>query len=178
MGLFMMEAPRARALTSLVALLVASAISVRVPAATDLLGVYKAWTAQTYKEDEALVCMMWSQPEKAEGNYKRRGEIYVFVTHRPSARERNEIRFDSGYPFKPSSRVKVTIDKRVFSLLTEGSAAWPPSAAVEKSMLRAMRSGREMVVEGTSKRGTHTTDIYSLYGVSAAHKAITRACGR
>ncbi len=174
----MMGTPWARTFTSLAALLVAAAMPAGVPAATDLLGVYKAWTAQTYKEDKSLVCMMWSQPEKAEGDYQRRGEIYVFVTHRPSARERNEIRFDSGYPFKPSSRVKVTIDKREFSLLTEGSAAWPASAAVEKSMLRAMRSGREMVVEGTSKRGTHTTDTYSLYGVSAAHKAITRACGR
>ena len=38
------------------------------------------------------------------------------------------------------------------------------------------RAGAEMVVTGTSWRGTETRDTYSLSGFSAAHKAISTAC--
>ncbi|MGZ8996253.1 MAG: invasion associated locus B family protein [Rhodospirillales bacterium] len=45
-------------------------------------------------------------------------------------------------------------------------------------MLDAMRAGRQMVVKGTSTRGTLTTDTYSLNGFSTALQSIDKACGR
>ena len=119
---------------------------------------------------------MWSQPEKAEGNYTTRGDIYVFITHRPSEKKLDEIRFESGYPFKPTSQVDVTISEQHFSLTTDASTAWSASAGEEQKMVKAMRAGSSMVVEGTSQRGTVTTDTYSLKGFTAAHKAINKAC--
>jgi hypothetical protein len=41
-----------------------------------------------------------------------------------------------------------------------------------------MRKGARMVVKGTSARNNPTTDSYSLKGVSAAHSAMNKACGR
>ena len=38
-----------------------------------------------------------------------------------------------------------------------------------------MKAGSKMVIKGTSKRGTNTTDIYSLSGVTAALKATVTA---
>ena len=147
-----------------------------VNADNTLLGVFKEWTAQTYTLDGLTVCMMWSQPEKAEGNYTARGEIYIFVTHRPAEAKLNEIRFEAGYPFKPASEVAVTIGDQDFTFATDSSTAWSASSAQEESMVKAMRAGRSMVVEGMSKRGTQTTDTYSLQGFTAAHKAISKAC--
>jgi len=40
-----------------------------------------------------------------------------------------------------------------------------------------MRRGGTLVVKGTSSRGTDTTDRYSLMGFTAAHNAISQACG-
>ena len=145
-------------------------------AGTELIGVFKDWTAQTYTQNGVSVCMMWSQPAKAKGDYTTRGDIYVFVTHRPSEEKLNEIRFESGYPFKPTSVVDVIIGEQRFTLTTDASTAWSASAAEERQMVEAMRAGRSMIVEGTSKRGTHTTDTYSLLGFTAAHKAIDKAC--
>jgi hypothetical protein len=45
-------------------------------------------------------------------------------------------------------------------------------------MVAAMRRGNSLVVEGTSARGTVTTDRYSLSGFTAAHNAISRACNQ
>ena len=145
-------------------------------AGTELIGVYKDWTAQTYTQNGVSVCMMWSQPEKAEGDYTSRGEIYVFITHRPSDKRRNEIRFESGYPFKPTSEVDVAIGEHRFTLTTDSSTAWSASAREEHKMVEAMRAGRSMIVAGVSRRGTQTTDTYSLLGFTAAHKAINKAC--
>ena len=40
-----------------------------------------------------------------------------------------------------------------------------------------MKAGKQLIVRGTSSRGTATTDTYSLAGFSAALAAIDKACG-
>lgn len=156
---------------------VLSVALVATPAAADKsLGTFKVWSAMTFEEDEKTVCMMWSQPEKAEGNYKKRGEIFVFVTHRPGDREMNKVSFETGYTFKESSEVRVTIDGKSYSLYTDGSTAWSYDVKDDTRMVKAMRAGRTMIMEGVSSRGTKTRDTYSLSGFTAAHNAINKAC--
>ncbi len=145
-------------------------------AADKPLGTFKAWSAMSFDEDDKTVCMMWSQPEKAEGDYKKRGEIFVFVTHRPEDRETNKVSFEIGYTFKESSEVRVTIDGQAYTLYTDRSTAWSHNAKDDGRMVKAMRAGRTMTMEGTSSRGTKTRDTYSLSGFTAAHNAINKAC--
>ena len=161
-------------------LLLAIALSVSVGSAAigaeKSLGTFKAWSAISFDEGKKTVCMMWSQPEKAEGKYKKRGEIFVFVTHRPSDREMNKVSFETGYTFKESSEVQVAIDGRAYALRTDGSTAWNYDTKGDTRMVKAMRAGQTMIVEGTSGRGTRTRDTYSLSGFTAAHNAINKAC--
>lgn len=140
------------------------------------LGTFHSWIASTFDEGGETVCMMWSQPAKAEGEYTRRGDIYAFVTHRPAAKRNNKISVETGYTYKSDSDVTVTIDGQTFRLFTDGSTAWSYSDKDERKMVGAMRAGNEMVIEGVSSRGTKTTDTYSLKGFTAAHKAINSAC--
>ena len=140
------------------------------------LGTFKVWSAMTFDEDDKTVCMMWSQPEKAEGKYKKRGEIFVFVTHRPGDREMNKVSFETGYTFKEASEVRVIIDGKPYTLYTDGSTAWSYDVKDDVRMVKAMRAGRTMVMEGVSSRGTQTRDTYSLSGFTAAHNAINKAC--
>jgi len=142
------------------------------------LGNFKVWSTMSFAEDDKTVCMMWSQPEKAEGEYKKRGEVFVFVTHRPSERETNKVSFETGYTFKESSEVRVTIDSHAYTLYTDGSTAWSYDTKDDSRMVKAMRAGRTMIMEGTSSRGTKTRDTYSLSGFTAAHNAINKACKR
>jgi hypothetical protein len=143
----------------LLALAVGVSVATTALAVDKPLGTFKDWSAMSFTEDKNTVCMMWSQPEKAEGEYKKRGEVFVFITHRPKDREMNKVSFETGYTFKESSEVRVTIDGKAYTLYTDGSTAW-----------------RKMVMEGTSSRGTDTRDTYSLSGFSAAHNAINKAC--
>lgn len=145
-------------------------------AADKSLGTFKAWSAMSFSEDDKTVCMMWSQPEKAEGDYKKRGEIFVFVTHRPGDHEMNKVSFEMGYTFKESSEVRVTIDGEAYTLYTDGSTAWSSEPKNDSRMVNAMRAGSTMIMEGVSARGTKTRDTYSLGGFTAAHNAINKAC--
>ena len=169
-------AGRSAARRLLVAITVGVSVATTAIAADKSLGTFKAWSAMSFDEDKKTVCMMWSQPEKAEGKYKKRGEIFVFVTHRPSDREMNKLSFEIGYTFKESSKVHVTIDGRAYALYTDGSTAWNYEPKDDTRMVKAMRAGRTMIMEGTSSRGTRTRDTYSLSGFTAAHNAINKAC--
>ena len=153
-----------------------SSIATPVVAADKSLGSFKVWSAMSFAEDEKTVCMMWSQPEKAEGEYKKRGEIFVFVTHRPDDKEMNKVSFETGYTFKDPSKVRVTIDGKAYTLYTDGSTAWGYNSKDDSRMVKAMRAGNTMIMEGTSSRGTKTRDTYSLGGFTAAHNAINKAC--
>jgi invasion protein IalB len=143
----------------------------------EILGSYTDWTAYTYTEGGNKVCYMASQPKKAEGNYDKRGDIFVLVTHRPADSTSDVVSIVAGYDYKGESDVTVNIDGRTFSLFTHGERAWARDTATDKSMVGSMRAGRSMKVEGTSERGTKTVDTYSLSGFTAAHQAISKACG-
>lgn len=147
-------------------------------AAEKSLGVFKAWEAYSFEEGGKPVCVVWAKPQKSEGKYKKRGDIRIFVAHRVWARPKrvNEISFEAGYTFKKDAEATVVIDGKKFTLFTDGDTAWNRAARDDAAMARAMRVGKQLVIHGVSSRGTKTKDTYSLFGFTAAHNAIDKAC--
>lgn len=141
------------------------------------VGVFEDWSAFQFTEDGKVACYMASQPKKAEGNYKKRGDVYAIVTHRPGEKRRDEVSIVAGYTYKKDSWVEVSIGDQKFRLFTQGDGAWAPDKGADKALVGAMIKGRTMVVKGTSSRGTLTTDTYSLSGFTRAYQAINEACG-
>ncbi|MCB9959879.1 MAG: hypothetical protein H6843_14875 [Rhodospirillaceae bacterium] len=160
--------------------LVALLIGLALPAAAQevqYLETNRDWHAFQFTENGNTVCYMASRPTREEGNYTRRGEVFVLVTHRPAESSRNVISFISGYTFQADSEVTVTIGNDSFSLFTDGETAWARDTATDSQIVGAMQAGANMVVRGTSSRGTVTTDTYSLFGFTATLDAIDTACG-
>ncbi len=140
------------------------------------IGAFKDWKAQTFKEGGKQVCTMWSEPSGSEGDYKKRGPVYIFVTHRPYANRLDEISVNIGYTFKKAAPVNVTIGGTEYALFSKGDTAWPRTSREDRRLVRAMRAGSKMTISGVSGRGTKTTDTFSLSGFTAAYNAITKAC--
>lgn len=142
----------------------------------DTLGRSQDWTAYTMTENGQKVCYVASQPKKDEGNYDQRGEIYTLITHRPQNNEFYVVTVYAGYPYKEGSSVSLSVDnKKTFPLFTHGESAWALDEH-DRKIVDAMKAGTEMVIKGTSSRGTATTDTYSLLGVTAALNTIDKAC--
>ena len=145
----------------------------------EVLGTFGDWEAVAYTVSEAKSCYLTSVPKKAEGKYKKRGEIYARVTHRPAGHEVGVVSITTGYNYREGSEVEVKIGGHQFTLYTHPATpdtAWAYDEE-ERALIRAMIQGKTMVVRGTSWRGTLTEDTYSLTGFTAGYKAIGKACG-
>jgi hypothetical protein len=141
------------------------------------IGSFEKWSAFTYPEQGKPVCYAASQPTDSKGNYAKRGEVFLLVTHRPAAKATDVVSLVAGYEYKAGSEVEVQVGKDKFKLFTEGERAWAKDPATDKALVQAMAKSAAMEVKGTSARGTETADTFSLQGFSKAYQAIGQACG-
>jgi invasion protein IalB len=141
-----------------------------------LLGQFGDWAAYTYKAADTKVCYVSSPPKSSEPKTAKRDPIFFLVTHMPGRSVRGEVSTIIGYPFKKESSVELTIDEAKFEMRTDADGAWAEDAATDKKIVATMKSGKVMLLQGTSWRGTVTRDTYSLKGLSAALAKIDAAC--
>ncbi|MBE9552483.1 MAG: hypothetical protein IMF05_03365 [Proteobacteria bacterium] len=160
---------------TLAASLVAGAQAVAQETAK-VLGTFKDWEVHSFQEGGAKVCNMFTRPTESEGDYSQRGDVYMFVTNRPVDGVKDEFSIQIGYSFKTEAPAYAIIGGRKFELFTQDDFAWLHQDKNQKALIRAMRGGSKITVEGISSRGTKTTDVFSLSGFSAAHNMISSAC--
>jgi len=142
------------------------------------LGSFGAWKAFAEGSGKDRICYIGAEPEKEEGKYTRRGETYVLVSHRPAEKIVGEVSVEAGYSYRGGSEVELSVDGKAYRLFTRGSNAWAYDSGADAALVRAMKAGRQMIIKGTSSRGTLTTDTYSLTGFTAAFEAARKACRR
>lgn len=141
------------------------------------LGAFEDWTAYTYKAPDTKVCYAVSQPKSSDSAKKvKRDPIFFIITNMPGRKIAGEVSTIIGYPFKEQTTVNVKVDGTDFELFTNGDGAWADTAAKEKKIVTAMKTGKKFSVTGTSWKGTETTDNYSLNGLSQAIDKINSAC--
>jgi invasion protein IalB len=141
-----------------------------------VLGTFKDWEVHTFQQGGAKVCNMFTKPVESEGDYTQRGDVYMFVTNRPGEGIKDEFSIQIGYGFKTGVPAFAIIGNRKFELFTQDDFAWLHADKDQKALIRAMRAGANVTVEGTSSRGTKTVDVFSLSGFTAAHNKISSAC--
>lgn len=143
----------------------------------DLIGSYRDWDAFVVAgQTGEKICYIISIPKDTNPKNVNRGKIYVTVSHKPHLRIRDEVNIIVGYPFRTGATASATIGSARHTFFTEGDGAWMPTPREDAAVVESMRSGSEMVVRGTSSRGTKTRDRYSLMGFTAAYNAMSKAC--
>lgn len=142
-----------------------------------LLGTFGDWRAYVFTENGSKVCYMAAEPKTHVGNYTSRGKIFSLVTHRPAEKTRDVFSYITGYPYKAGSEVSINANGRTYKLFTQDETAWAADAAADRVLVTSIREGSKMVVKGTSKRGTLTTDTFNLSGSGKAYSTISKECG-
>jgi invasion protein IalB len=139
------------------------------------VGTFNDWTAFTGTEGKDKVCYVGAKPQKATGNYTKRDDTYVLVTHRPPG-SMGVVSVEAGYAYKDGADVDVAIEGvGSFKFFGAGGQAWARQGDDSK-VVGAMKAGKSMTIKGMSSRGTATVDTYSLAGFTAAYGAIDKAC--
>jgi hypothetical protein len=143
-----------------------------------LLGQYGDWGAYTASPGGNKVCFALAKPKttKMEPAGRNRDPSYLFVSTRPAEKVKNEVSVIIGYPFKSSSDASAEIGTAKFAMYTQNDGAWIKNVAEEARMVEAMRKGADLMVKGTSGRGTQSTDQYSLKGLAQALDKIEQEC--
>ena len=161
---------------SLLIFLIMSFVST-TSAKTKFIGTHKDWTAYSNKEKNGKTCFIASEPLKSSGNYDKsnRGKTYVFVTNVKNGTN-HEISVVAGFNYKKNTKVKFTIDKNTTLLFPIDDRAWSESPKIDKILVRKMKKGNKLTIEGTSSPGNVVTDHYSLSGFTKALSLIDKNC--
>jgi hypothetical protein len=146
------------------------------PTAPTSIGSFKSWTAWKGTDANGPICYISSEPSSSKPDGVNRDPVHFLVVHRKGLGTKNEVQTLIGYALKKDSKPTAAIDAKTYPMIADGTGAWLASAADEAGFVTAMKSGTNLVVKGTSQRGTSTTDTYTLAGVTAAMQAIDKAC--
>ena len=145
-----------------------------------LIGQFGTWGAYTATPNGRKVCFALAKPSSSKTNppNRPRDPAYAFVSTRPAERVVNEVSIMIGYALKPGSESSLEVGGSAFAMYTQGDGLWIKNAAEEEQMVAAMRKSAEVTVKGVSAKGTETTDVFSLKGLSQALDRLAQDCKR
>jgi hypothetical protein len=142
-------------------------------------GEFGDWKAYVSTAEGSKLCFVAAQPQRSSYSQSISGRdpAFFMVTSSPARNLVNETSTIIGYAFKANSPVTIDIAGNKYEMFTVNDTAWMSPEGNEAALVKAMIAGASMSVQGMSSRGTTTTDVYSLSGITAALDAIARECG-
>jgi hypothetical protein len=145
-----------------------------------LIGQYGIWGAYTATPNGRKVCFALAKPSSSKTNppNRPRDPAYAFISTRPAEKVVNEVSIMIGYALKPGSESSLEVGGSAYAMYTQGDGLWIKNAAEEEQMVSAMRKSAEVTVKGLSAKGTETTDVFSLKGLSQALDRLAQDCKR
>ena len=136
---------------------------------------FKDWSAYA-ATGPAKVCFAVAKPTNSNPKKIKRGPIFFYISRWPAENVANEISVKMGYPFAQGAKVTATIGTAKFDLFTKEEGAFVEKPEMETKIIDAMKTGNTMKIEGKSTRGTATSDVYSLNGLSDALDRAAKEC--
>jgi hypothetical protein len=143
-----------------------------------LLGQYGDWGAYMATPSGKKVCFALAKPSASQTNpgNRPRDAAYMFISSRPIEKVKDEVSIIIGYGFKPNTDATIDLAGSNFAMYTQNDGAWIKNAAEEARLVESMRKGADLMVKGTSARGTQSTDTYSLKGLAQALDRVGQEC--
>jgi invasion protein IalB len=143
-----------------------------------LLGQYGDWGAYTATPGGKKVCFALAKPTNSSTAppNRPRDPAWMFVSTRPAEKVKDEVSVIFGYGLKPNSDANIEVAGGSYAMYTQADGAWVKNAAEEPKLVETMRKGQDLTVKGTSAKGTVSTDVYSLKGLSLALDKVGQEC--
>jgi hypothetical protein len=145
-----------------------------------LIGQFGTWGAYMAAPNGKKVCFALAKPSSSKTNppNRPRDPAYAFISTRPGEKVVNEVSIMIGYALKPGSESTLEVGGASYAMYTQGDGLWIKNAAEEERMVDAMRKAADVTVKGVSAKGTETTDVFSLKGLSQALDKVAQDCRR
>jgi invasion protein IalB len=148
------------------------------PAAAEpqALASYKDWSVFAHEAASERICFAAAEASDKSPKTVNHGDIFFLVATWKSGAASNQPSFRVGYNLQTAPAPTIRIGSDKWDMYVSDNEAFIESAAAEKSLIAAMRKGADMKISATSNRGTATSYVVSLAGVSAALDRAQQAC--
>ena len=140
-----------------------------------LLEKFKDWSAYA-ATGSPKVCFAVAKPTDSNPKKIKRGPIFFYISRWPGDNVMDEISVKMGYPFSEGAKTTLTVGTAKFELFTKEEGAFVEKPDMETKIIEAMKAGSTMKINGKSARGTATSDVYSLNGLSDALERAAKEC--
>ena len=138
-------------------------------------GKYKNWESFVAETEKGKICFAQTLPTKRAPGAIKREESKLFVTFRPGENIKDEVSITSGHEYKSSS-VTARSGKNNFSFFSQNNFAWLLDEREEQKLIKTMKRATDLMIKANSKKGTQSTDHYSMMGFTKAYNTAKKNC--
>ena len=138
------------------------------------IGKFKDWEVIQVLDTSGKICFAQSKPV-LQSPKKGDREARLFVTFRPGENIKDEVSITSGHEYKSSS-VTARSGKNNFSFFSQNNFAWLLDEREEQKLIKTMKRATDLMIKANSKKGTQSTDHYSMMGFTKAYNTAKKNC--
>lgn len=159
-------------------LVLGSFLAAAVPAAAEpeALATFKSWSVFAHDTGTDRVCFAAAEASDKSPKTVNHGDIFFLVATWKSGAAVNQPSFRVGYNLQAAPPPTVRIGSEKWDMYVSDNEAFIESASSEQGLIAAMRKGADMKISAMSNRGTATSYVVSLSGISAALDRAREAC--
>lgn len=154
----------------------ASAQSIIDPRSVQHIGVFDDWNAYIFQDKKEKVCFVSAMPLKSVGEYNRRGDVFLLISHRPNEDLYDVVTAIAGYTYMPRSEATLRVGGVKANLFTSEDTAWSKNLSTDQEIAKAMNKAVRLTLKGITIEGVETMDTFTMKGFNNAMEAINRLC--
>ena len=157
---------------------VLSAILAVAPAGAEPQAVasFKDWSVFVHDTGTDKICFAAAEASDKAPKTVNHGDIFFLIATWKSGAATNQPSFRVGYNLQQAPAPTIRIGPEKWDMYVSENEAFIESGAAEQKLIAAMRKGADMKISAMSNRGTATSYVVSLSGVSAALDRLRDAC--
>jgi len=129
---------------------------------------YKDWSVFVREANGQKICFVATEASDKSPKSVNHGDVFFLVATWASGAATEQPSLMTGYNMnaKPEPTVRIGSDR--WDMYVSDNEAFIEASNEENRLVRAMRQGADMRIGAVSQRGTATSYVISLRGVSAA----------
>lgn len=137
---------------------------------------FRDWSVFVREADGEKICFAATEATDKSPKSVNHGDVFFLIATWASGAATEQPSLMTGYALnaKPEPTLRIGSDK--WTMYTSENEAFIEEAAEEERLIRAMRRGSDMRISALSQRGTATSYVISLLGVSAALDRAKQEC--
>jgi len=140
------------------------------------VATFRDWSVFVRDVDGDKVCFAATEAKDKSPKSVNHGDVFFLVASWKSRAATNQPSMMTGYNLKDAPEPTLRIGSDKWEMYVSENEAFIENSDDEARLVRAMRRGSNMRISAVSARGTATSYIISLQGISAALDRVSQVC--